>query len=129
MIARLRFPAVLMSISLLGATALAEGNAENGETVFRKCRTCHDIGPKAKNKVGPHLNGIIGRKAATRDGYAYSPVFKALGAKGVVWDEETLLKYITKPSDMAPRSKMVFPGLSEEDDRKDLLEYLKKFPE
>lgn len=129
MIARLRFPAVLMSISLLGATALAEGNAENGETVFRKCRTCHDIGPKAKNKVGPHLNGIIGRKAATRDGYAYSPVFKALGAKGVVWDEETLLKYITKPSDMAPRSKMVFTGLTEEGDRKDLLEYLKKFPE
>jgi cytochrome c len=61
MIARLRFPVALMSISLLGATALAEGNAENGETVFRKCRTCHDIGPKAKNKVGPHLNGIIGR--------------------------------------------------------------------
>lgn len=129
MIARLRFPLALMSIALLGATVLAEGNAENGEAVFRKCRTCHDIGPKAKNKVGPHLTGIIGRKAATRDGYSYSPVFKALGEKGVVWDEETLLKYITKPSDMAPRSKMVFPGLPEESDRKDLLEYLKKFPE
>ncbi len=129
MIARLRFTVALMSISLLGATALAEGNAENGETVFRKCRTCHDIGPKAKNKVGPHLNGIVGRKAATREGYSYSPVFKALGAKGVVWDGETLLKYITKPNDMAPRSKMVFPGLTEEGDRKDLLEYLTKFPE
>lgn len=129
MIARLRFPVALMGIALLAVTALAEGNAENGEAVFRKCRTCHDIGPKAKNKVGPHLNGIIGRKAATRDGYSYSPVFKALGEKGVVWTEATLLKYITKPSDMAPRSKMVFPGLPNESDRKDLLEYLKKFTE
>ncbi|MBN9267977.1 MAG: cytochrome c family protein [Hyphomicrobium sp.] len=129
MIARLRFPVALMSVSLLGATALAEGNAENGEAVFRRCRTCHEIGPNAKNKVGPHLNGIIGRKAAARDGYAYSPVFKGLGEKGVVWDEATLLKYITKPNDMAPRSKMVFPGLADESERKDLLEYLKKFPE
>jgi cytochrome c len=125
----LRISAALISVSLLSATALAQGSAENGETVFRKCRTCHEIGPKAKNKVGPHLNGVIGRKAATVDGYAYSPVFKTLGEKGVVWDEATLLNYLTKPSDMAPRSKMVFPGLSDESERKDLLEYLKKFPQ
>ena len=129
MIASLRLPVALISVSLFAATASAQGNAENGEQIFRKCRACHDIGPSAKNRVGPHLNGIIGRKAATVDGYAYSPVFKTLGEKGTVWDEPTLLQYITKPNDMAPRSKMVFPGLADESERKDLLEYLKKFPE
>lgn len=129
MIASLRIPVMLLGIAALGATALAEGNAENGETVFRKCRACHDVGPNARNKVGPRLNNIIGRKAASLEDYRYSPAFKALGEKGVVWDESTLLKYLAKPSDMVQRSKMVFPGLSDEDDRKDVLAYLKKFSE
>lgn len=129
MIASLRIPVMLLGIAALGATALAEGNAENGETVFGKCRACHDVGPNARNKVGPRLNNIIGRKAASLEDYRYSPAFKALGEKGVVWDESTLLKYLAKPSDMVQRSKMVFPGLSDEDDRKDVLAYLKKFSE
>lgn len=129
MLASLRIPVMLLGIAALGATALAEGNAENGETIFRKCRTCHDVGPNARNKVGPHLNNVIGRKAASLEDYKYSPAFKVLGEKGVVWDESTLLKYLTKPSDMVQRSKMVFPGLSDEEDRKDVLAYLKKFSE
>jgi cytochrome c2 len=123
----LRIPALLFSLAGLAATALAQGNAENGEAVFRKCKTCHDVGPNAKNKVGPQLNQIVGRKAATIDGYSYSPAMKELGEKGVVWTEETLLKYLEKPSEFVQKTKMVFPGLPEETDRKDVVAYLKKF--
>ncbi len=127
MTASLRILFILLSTAAFGATALAEGDAGNGEAVFRKCRACHDVGPNAKNKVGPHLNQIIGRKAASLEGYSYSPAFKAFGENGGVWDEETLMKYLAKPNAMVQRTRMVFPGLRDEQDRKDIIAYLKKF--
>ena len=66
--------AVALSAS---ATLAQDGNAEAGEDVFKKCRACHDIGPDAKNKVGPVLNGLIGRKSGTVEGFAYSDAMKA----------------------------------------------------
>lgn len=127
MIACLRYPAMLLSIAALSATALAGGNVEKGEAVFRKCKACHDVGPNAKNKVGPQLNQIIGRKAASVEGYSYSAAFKELGQNGLVWSEEKLDKYLEKPNALVQKTKMVFPGLSDEEDREDLLSYLKQF--
>lgn len=124
-IASLRYPAMLLGIAAFGATALAEGNVENGEAVFRKCKACHDVGPNAKNKVGPHLNEIVGRKAASLEGYSYSAAFKALGQTGHVWTEEKLSEYLQKPNAVVQKTKMVFPGLPDETDRKDLISYLK----
>ncbi|MCL4764919.1 MAG: cytochrome c family protein [Hyphomicrobiaceae bacterium] len=118
---------MLLSIAALSATALAGGNVEKGEAVFRKCKACHDVGPNAKNKVGPQLNQIIGRKAASVEGYSYSAAFKELGQNGLVWSEEKLDKYLEKPNALVQKTKMVFPGLSDEEDREDLLSYLKQF--
>lgn len=127
MMASFRNIAILLATAALSGTALAEGNAENGETVFRKCSACHAVGPKARNKVGPHLNQIIGRKAGSLENYSYSAAFKALEEKGFIWDEETLFEYLEKPRDLVERTKMVFAGLRDEADRKDLIAYLKKF--
>jgi cytochrome c len=121
---------VLLSVVLLGCAGAAlaqQGNAEEGESVFRKCRTCHDIGNGAKNKVGPVLNNIVGRKAASVDGFAYSTDMKSLGAKGFVWNEENLRRYLGNVKGVVPNGKMVFPGLTDEQDREDLIAYLKKF--
>lgn len=105
----------------------AEGKAEDGEEVFKKCRACHDIGPDAKNKVGPILTGIVGRKAGTVEGFNYSPANKEAGDKGWVWTEEQLLKYLKNPREAMPGNRMAFAGLPDDQDRADVLAYLKKF--
>ncbi len=103
-----------------------EGNAEEGAEVFKKCRACHDIGPGAKNKVGPVLNDIVGRKAGTIEGFAYSDANKASGAKGLTWTEDVLFKYLENPMAFMPGTKMAFAGLKDPQDRKDLIAFLKQ---
>ena len=117
--------AVALSTSAAGAQ---DGNAEAGEDVFKKCRACHDVGADAKNKVGPVLNGIIGRASGTIDGFAYSDSNKEAGTKGLVWSEAELFKYLENPQAYMPKNKMAFAGLKDEIDRKDVIAYLKKFP-
>jgi cytochrome c len=116
------------ALLLAAPVAAQEGKVEDGAEVFKKCRACHDVGPDAKNKVGPLLNGILGRKAGTIEGFSYSDANKAAGAKGLVWTEEVMLKYLENPLTFMPGTKMAFAGLKDEQDRKDLLAYLKKFP-
>jgi cytochrome c len=119
---------------VLAAAALAhsppalaqDGNAEEGAEVFKKCRACHDVGPAAKNKVGPLLNDIVGRKAGTIEGFAYSDANKSSGAKGLTWTEDVLFKYLENPLTFMPGTKMAFAGLKDPQDRKDLIAFLKK---
>jgi len=120
--------AAVVTVGALGSAMAQEGNPEEGAEVFKKCRACHDVGPDAKNKVGPLLNGIFGRKPGTIEGFAYSDANKAAGAKGLVWTEEVMLKYLENPLTFMPGTKMAFAGLKDEQDRKDLIAYLKKFP-
>lgn len=114
-------------VGALGSAAAQDANVEEGAEVFKKCRACHDLGPDAKNKVGPVLNGIIGRKAGTIDGFAYSDANKASGAKGLTWTEDVLFKYLENPLTFMPGTKMAFAGLKDPQDRKDLIAYLKSF--
>jgi cytochrome c len=119
---------VLTTLSAVPHVAFAQqGNAEAGEDVFKKCRACHAVGPDATNKVGPLLNGIIGRKSGTVDGFNYSDSNKEAGAKGLVWSEAELLKYLENPQAYMPKNKMAFAGLKDEQDRLDVLAYLKKY--
>jgi cytochrome c len=118
--------AVSVALGAPVSAAAQEGNPDEGAEVFKKCRACHDVGPDAKNKVGPVLNDIVGRKAGTVEGFPYSEANKTAGGKGLVWTEEVLLKYLENPLVFMPGTKMAFAGLKDEQDRKDLIAYLKK---
>jgi cytochrome c len=116
-----------MAAALMAAPAVAqEGNAEEGAEVFKKCRACHDVGPEAKNKVGPLLNDIVGRQAGTIEGFNYSEANKSAGGKGLVWTEDVLFKYLENPLAFMAGTKMAFAGLKDPQDRKDLIAFLKK---
>lgn len=116
-----------LAFLLAAMSPAAAQDAENGEQVFRKCRACHQIGDGAKNTVGPMLNDIVGRQAGSVEGYNYSKANKDAGAGGLVWTEENLMEYLEDPRKFMPRNKMAFAGLRDEQDRKDVVAFLKKF--
>ena len=95
-----------------------------GATTFKKCAICHDIGETAKNKVGPELNGIDGRKSGSAPGYNYSDANKN---SGTTWNDATFLEYIKDPRAKIQGTKMIFPGIKNETEAKDLWAYLKQF--
>lgn len=107
--------------------AQADGDVEKGEKVFKKCAACHAVGDGAKNKIGPQLNGIIGRPAAAVEGFKYSEPMKAKAAEGLVWTSEVLHEYLKKPSDMVKGTSMSFAGLRKDDERDDVIAYLAQF--
>ena len=97
---------------------------QKGENSFKKCLVCHAIGPGAKNKIGPELNGLDGRKAGTVPDYNYSDANKN---SGIVWDDATFKEYIKDPRAKIPGTKMTFPGIKNEQEINDLWAYLKQF--
>lgn len=109
------------------AFANAAGDAAKGEKVFRKCKACHVVGEGAENRVGPMLNGIVGRTVASVDGFKYSAALEALNADGATWTPEELDAFLTKPRDYAKGTKMTFAGLRKEEDRTDIIAYLATF--
>ena len=114
----------LSGVALLGSMSIASAqDAALGEKVFLKCKACHQIGDGAKNAVGPVLNGVVGRKAGTYPDYAYSDANKN---SGITWDEATLKEYLKNPRAKVPGTKMIFPGLTKEDDIDNVIAYLKQ---
>ncbi|MES0882554.1 c-type cytochrome [Roseibium sp. SCP14] len=111
----------------LASPALAEGDAAAGEKVFKKCKACHAVGDGAKNKVGPALNGIIDAPAGQVEGFKYSKSMVELAGGGLVWDEETLTAFLTKPKKVVPKTKMSFAGLRKEADIDNVIAYLQSF--
>jgi cytochrome c len=120
----LRTAIVAATLVLAGAGAVSAQDAAAGEKDFLVCRACHQVGPGAKVAVGPVLNGVVGRKAGTYPGYQYSPANKD---SGIVWTPEELDKYLTSPQTVVPHTKMIFPGLKDEQKRKDVIAYLEQF--
>lgn len=115
---------VFAVLGLMGlSTASYAQDADNGAKVFKKCMACHAI--DEKNKIGPSLKGIVGRKAATVEGFKYSDAMLAKAAEGVIWDEATLTAYLPDPKAFVPGTKMVFPGLKKPEEVADLIAYLK----
>ena len=114
--------AMVALVASVGAAAAQDAAA--GEKVFAKCKICHQVGEGAKNAVGPVLNGVVGRKAGSEEGYNYSTANKG---SGLTWDDATLKQYLKNPRAMVPGTKMIFPGISSEKDIDDVIAYLKQF--
>ena len=113
---------------LAPANADEIGDADRGEKIFRKCASCHQVGKGAEHRVGPHLNGIFGRKAGTVDGYPrYSEGLVRAGNDGLVWSLDKLHAYLENPKYLVSGTRMNFAGLSEPQDRADVLAYLRQF--
>ena len=117
---------LLIAFAALGA-ATAAAPAQDlaaGATSYKKCVACHDVGETAKNKVGPVLNGLEGRKSGTIAGYNYSDANKN---SGIVWNEATFLEYIKDPKAKIPNTKMVFAGIKNETEAKNLWAHLNQY--
>jgi cytochrome c len=109
------------ALSFASLPAFAAGDAAAGRNLFNQCRACHQIGADAQNSVGPVLNGVVGRKAGTYPGYNYSDANKN---SGLTWDAATLDEYIKDPRAKVPGTKMIFPGIKQDDRRANLIAFL-----
>ncbi|MCL4104989.1 UNVERIFIED_CONTAM: hypothetical protein GTU68_018696 [Idotea baltica] len=121
-------PAALAATFVAGAVFADQlGDADAGAKVYTKCKACHQIGKGARDRVGPHLNEIFGRAAAAHDGYSYSKSMARAGDDGLIWTAETLDAYIENPRALVSKTRMSFRGIKSEEDRADLLAYLRDF--
>ena len=113
------------TVAVIIAASIGAANAQDaGATAFKKCVACHDVGPSAKNKVGPVLNGLDGRKSGSVAGYNYSDANKAAG---ITWNEESFLDYIKDQKAKVANTKMVFAGAKNLAEAKSLWAYLKQY--
>ena len=114
--------AAALIVSSAGVT-LAQ-DVEKGATLFKQCAVCHKIGSAATNGLGPELNGLDGRHSGSVANYSYSDANKN---SGIVWNQETFKEYIKDPKAKIPGTKMIFAGIKNEQQAKDLWTYLKQF--
>jgi len=105
------------------ATASPQGDPVHGQQIFARCSACHTLG-QSGGKMGPTLNGVVGRKAGSVAGYAYSP---AMTKSGLTWNPATLARFLQAPSKAVPGTKMFFPGLANPQDQADVVSYLKQY--
>jgi len=115
---------VLIIGGLLAPAVAPAQDIAAGQTVFNKCAACHAVGETAKNKVGPELNGLNGRKSGSVEGYSYSAANKG---SGIVWNEAEFKEYIRAPKAKIPGTKMVFAGLTKDSEIDNLWAYLAQF--
>ena len=118
----------LSTLFVIAASAAASGamaqDADAGKSSFNKCLACHAIGEGAKNKVGPMLNGLDGRKSGTVEGYSYSEANKN---SGITWNKDTFLEYIKDPKAKIPGTKMIFAGIKNENEANALWAYISQY--
>jgi cytochrome c len=114
---------MIAALSVLAASAMPAmaqgGDAVKGKAVFMRCAICHSVDPGV-NRIGPSLSGLFGSKAGVGS-FAFSP---AMTAAKITWNAKTLDAFVTKPSAVVPGTKMMFAGISNPDDRANLIAYL-----
>lgn len=122
--------AAIVAPLALSCSAIAEptsGDTERGAEIWKKCRSCHTVGPAAANRTGPHLNEVFGRRAAAIEGYRYSKAMQRAGADGLIWTVDKLDLYIENPKTLVTGTRMNFRGISDPADRADLIAFLRLF--
>ncbi len=119
----------VMATCVLSGFAQADslGDIAKGEVLYGQCRGCHQVGKGAKNRVGPQLNGIFGRTAATMEGFRYSNAFQRAGSKGLEWHAEELNVFLENPKQLVPGTRMSFKGVKDPTERADLIAYLRQY--
>jgi cytochrome c2 len=117
--------AAALAISMAGPALADEPDLANGKKIFARCKACHTLDEGGKDTIGPNLHGFFGRTAGTKEGVKYSKAMIAKGEEGLVWSDETLDTYLTKPAALVPGTNMAFPGIKKPEDRADIIAYLK----
>lgn len=113
---------MLVALFLFAGAAMAQ-SAERGERIFnQQCKACHTVEKGAASPIGPNLFGVVGRKAGSLEGYAYSDAMKK---SGITWDEAALAEYLKNPKAKVPEGKMAFAGLKQAAQPGDVIAYLK----
>jgi cytochrome c len=117
--------AMIAAAALCAAAAPAlAADPVAGEKAYAVCKACHRVGEGAKNAVGPTLNGVVGRPAASVEGFNYSDAMKD---SGITWDEANLAEYLKNPKQKIPGNKMAFPGVRDDAKIADIIAYLAQF--
>lgn len=119
---------LIAGIAALALPSLAlAADVAAGEKIFSSCQSCHEVGEGAEHGIGPHLNGLFGRTAASYDDFRYSRSFQRAGAGGLVWRADTLDTFLENPRSMASGTRMSFRGLKSAEDRVNVIAYLRTF--
>ena len=121
---RLISSGLIVIAAMTAASGALAQDAAAGKSSFNKCLACHAVGEGAKNKVGPELNGLDGRKSGTAESYAYSEANKN---SGITWNKEQFLEYIKDPKAKIPGTKMVFAGIKTEKEANDLWAFISQY--
>jgi cytochrome c len=124
-----RASSVFLALTLWAGNALASelGDADRGEAAFAQCKGCHQVGQGAKDRIGPNLNGIFGRRAGAIEGFSYSKSMARAGADTLIWTQDTLDAFVENPKALVSRTRMSFRGIKDPVERSDLLAYLRRF--
>ncbi|MEE4014850.1 cytochrome c family protein [Roseibium sp. FZY0029] len=123
-----KFTILLAAVTVLASSPIAnaqDGDPEAGAKVFRKCAACHNI-ETDKQKVGPSLQGVIGRQPGTVEDFKYSKAMVEFG-EGKVWNAELLTVYLAKPRDVVKGTRMAFAGLKKDEDIANVIAYVSQF--
>ena len=121
-LSKVTFSMVMFLITLSSASA---ADLKKGKKVFNKCKACHTL-VENKHRIGPSLHGIYGRKAGVASKYKFSRAMKKAGNSGLVWDDKSLAKYLSKPRSFIKGTKMAFAGIKKPRDMENLLAFLKE---
>jgi cytochrome c len=118
---------LIVAAAVLAATPALAQDVANGEKVFRKCVACHAVGPDAKNKIGPILNGVVGAPVGHREDYKYSKALLDKKPELQTWTDENMAAWLKAPKAVIPGTKMAFAGLKVDQEIADVIAYLKTF--
>ena len=118
-----------VAAAIVGAVVMARPvlaqDVAAGQRVFNQCRACHTIDEKGRNGVGPNLHGVIGRRAASVQGFRYSKAMQEKGEQDWTWTEENLHPYLRNPKEVVPGTNMTFPGIRNEQQLNDVIAYIR----